>query len=776
MTGKGTRKTIVFATGDSNLAETLSDLLDAEGYCTTAAVNAEKATDLVLELMPAVVLIDLELPDTPGVELVKRIRELSEDAKCIVVAGDGGDDSAFEAINQGACGCVRKRSCREQLMPVLRRAVHERRVMLTLRDFESRFQQAVNRSPNPIFAVDAEHRIQFWNRSCERFLQYGQDILGQHYDVLLAEPDNLPFFSQTVARVFQDHSLSDVEIRFRCRDGSIIIASSRLYPLRDLKGRIDRCVFANTDITGRRRAQEELKKSEKKHRLLVERSPFGVVVTDRSGNIVEVNPAACKLAGLPREELIGVSALDFMTTPESRETALQFLEELSLDSRMDETVFVGPDARLFRVNTTVFQKDPFLMYSTVEEITEKQRMEQQLRQSQKMEAIGTLAGGVAHDMNNVLAAIMGLACALEAEMQPGDHKLDDVLEILEACKRGRDLTRNLLGFARRGKHATETFGLNQTVKEVETILRHTLPKKVIIDTRLDEQLFSINGDPNQLNHALMNLCINATEAVSGEGRLSITTENIRDGDSDSAAHREGKFGKRVRLRVSDTGMGMDSHTLEKCFEPFFTTKPKGQGTGLGLSMVYGTVVNHGGTVSVQSEPGRGTTVTIELPANDAAAASERPRRKQALSLSGTGTIMLVDDEAAIRSAGKKLLSKLGYTVLLAEDGERALETYRQNKDEISLVMLDLIMPRMDGVEALTKLRQINPEVRVLLMSGFPGGEAAQEVSAMGASGFLQKPFELQDLAEQVARALDDKGRQPRRTAVKRGELDQHSIH
>ncbi len=388
------------------------------------------------------------------------------------------------------------------------------------------------------------------------------------------------------------------------------------------------------------------------------------------------------------------------------------------------------------------------------DITERKRIEAESQHLQKMEAIGTLAGGMAHDMNNVMAVIMGLASLLELEMAPDDPKLEDIKAMLEACRRGRNLTQDLLGFARKGKYRRERISLNQEVIDICGLLSRTIPKTIVIDTQLCETLSDARGDPDQISHAVMNICINAVDAMSGHGTLTLATENSVVCESEAVARLELKPGKHVCLRVTDTGRGMDPDILARCFEPFFTTKPKGTGTGLGLSMVYGTIANHGGVVTVKSEPGHGTTVTICIPAfEEADLAPDRDEKVTASLATGTGTILLVDDEASIQSMGQRLLESLGFTVLLAGDGKEALEVYRERRDEITLVVLDLIMPVMDGAETFRRLVEMNPEVKVLLSSGYSRQEKADEIMSLGSKGFTQKPFELHELSQAVAKAL-----------------------
>ena len=372
---------------------------------------------------------------------------------------------------------------------------------------------------------------------------------------------------------------------------------------------------------------------------------------------------------------------------------------------------------------------------------EQTRLEQQLRQSQKMEAIGTLAGGLAHDMNNVLSAIMGAASLLKHDLDAGDARQQEVSDILDAGKRGRKLMRNLLGFARKGKYRKERVYLWQVASDIAEMLQRTVDKQIEIRTDLDPDAPSVAGDPDQLHHALMNICLNAVDAMPAGGTLTVSLDSLGEAPADPGQPAY------VRMTVEDTGQGMEPETLAHAFEPFFTTKPKGLGTGLGLSMVYGTVENHGGAVELQSEPGQGTSVTVLLPAlaQEELDAPEETVETEAFQSVGEG-VLLVDDEELIRRVGERLLRKLGYKVAVAVDGRQAVELLREHAADFQLVILDLVMPGLDGEETFHQLRETDPLIPIILSSGYSRDEKVKRLLMAGANGFLQKPFELKHLA------------------------------
>ncbi|MBN2525831.1 MAG: response regulator [Deltaproteobacteria bacterium] len=384
-------------------------------------------------------------------------------------------------------------------------------------------------------------------------------------------------------------------------------------------------------------------------------------------------------------------------------------------------------------------------------------VEQQLRQSHKMEALGRLAGGVAHDMNNTLGAIMGFASVLHAETDPDSPALEDLEQILKACRKGKNLMLNLLGFARRGKYRRENFSIANIVNDAIDLLSHSIPKKIAITQKMGDREFEVYGDPTQLHHALMNICINAVDSMGDSGHLGIHVGKmtISDGhmiDGELAELEEGDY---VKIVVTDTGRGMEPEVINMAFEPFFTTKPLGEGSGLGLPMVYGTVKNHGGAVILESTPGVGTSVSLLLPlskyiSQETSVSIERKNPSN----TPTPTVLLVDDEEMIRMAGKRILEKMGYRVLLASDGLEGIRVFSEHKEKLSVVILDMMMPVMDGEETFLRLREISSDVPVLLSSGYSKEEKAEQLLTQGADAFIQKPFDMKNLKDSLQRLIE----------------------
>ncbi len=388
----------------------------------------------------------------------------------------------------------------------------------------------------------------------------------------------------------------------------------------------------------------------------------------------------------------------------------------------------------------------------VRDISERKQLEERFLQAQKMESIGLLAGGIAHDFNNILGGILGYASWLKTNIN-GDHPFFRPIDTIEkSANRAAELTAQLLAFARGGKYDIRPSSLNSVISESLKILAGTLDKSIVIETRLDDALPTVEIDVGQIQQVLMNLCVNARDAMPNGGRLTIQSSLAELSASDARIQPEAKSGWFAVLTVSDTGSGMGDEVKKRIFEPFFTTKEKGKGTGLGLAMVYGVVKNHGGFINVYSEAGQGSTFKIYLPLSGKPEVQESVP-EQELS-GGSETILIIDDEEAIRQVASDILEGCGYRVRLAVDGQEGVALFRKEKRHIDMVLLDMVMPRQGGRETFLELKRIDPKVRVLFSTGYSQNEKVNEILALGVRGFIQKPYQVKDLLAKVRDILD----------------------
>ncbi len=410
------------------------------------------------------------------------------------------------------------------------------------------------------------------------------------------------------------------------------------------------------------------------------------------------------------------------------------------------------------LRTIVFDGRPAVM-RVARDMTERKRaeeektsLEDQLRQAQKMEAIGTLAGGVAHDFNNLLTVILCHVHLMKMRTKPGEELYQDVATIETVVHRANSLTEQLLGFARRGKYQNTVVDVRSTIREVMGFLSRTLDKKIVLREECTTEEAVVLGDPGQLHQVILNLSVNARDAMPEGGALTFRTEVVEASDAIRKRVPGAVAERYVVVSVSDTGSGISEEVRGRIFEPFFTTKEPGKGTGMGLAMVYGIMQNHSGFVEVGTAVGQGTTFTLYLPQAKQAVLTQEPAREEA-PVRGSGKVLLVDDEELVRNVAARLLKHLGYEVEMASDGQDAADYYREHWREITLVILDMIMPRMNGRECFHALQAINPEVKAILITGYDKNHGAQGILDEGVQGFVQKPFELNQFSKAIDQAI-----------------------
>jgi nitrogen-specific signal transduction histidine kinase/ActR/RegA family two-component response regulator len=389
----------------------------------------------------------------------------------------------------------------------------------------------------------------------------------------------------------------------------------------------------------------------------------------------------------------------------------------------------------------------------IRDVTDQKNLQKQLLQAQKMESIGTLAGGIAHDFNNLLQIVVGYSDMLLFKKKPSHPECEGLHAIRQAARDGSELTKRILAFSRKLEPDSRPINLNNEINRIQKMLKRTIPKMIRIELHLAEDLMTVNADPSQMEQIILNLAVNAQHAMPDGGLLNIETANVTLDKDYSRTHLDVHPGNYVLLTVSDTGHGIDKEAMEHIFEPFYTTKEPGVGTGLGLAMVFGIVKSHKGHISCRSAPGTGTTFKIYLPAIVQEIEQDISRSRQ-MPAFGTETILLVDDDNRIRNVAQEMIEMGGYKVIAASSGEEALETYAARRDEVSLVVLDLIMPGIGGKKCLEELLRIDPDLRVLFASGYSSNGLTVGKTGTGARGFVRKPYDAKDILTAIRRVLD----------------------
>ncbi len=538
--------------------------------------------------------------------------------------------------------------------------------------------------------------------------------------------------------------------------------------IRGKKGKPIRMMGTYTDITERKKVEEALRESEKKYKTLYDSSRDAIMIIAPKKRFLSGNPAAVRLFGCKDEtEFITKSPVDL--SPEyqpdgtlSTEKAQQMMAIVTeKGSHFDEWTHKRVNGEEFHATVLLTKMELHgeeVFQATVRDITdrknaeeERKKLEEQLFQSQKMESIGRLAGGIAHDFNNILVSIMGYAELLKikfGDTSTSEGHAADI--ILKSAERASDLTGQLLGFARGGKYNPAPLIVNDIIEEAIHVSEKIFEKNIKVKFDFEKKINTIEADKNQLDQVLTNIIINAKDAMPNGGELIFKTENVYLDEEYTGKFQELRPGNYVKILVTDTGMGMPKSIKDRIFEPFFTTKGTGRGTGLGLATVYGIIKNHNGHITCTSEPGEGTTFTIYLPASEKEIIMETGETKV---IKGEGTILLVDDEEQVRRVAKEQLEYLGYKVIIANDGIEAVDIYKKGKEKIDLVLLDMVMPDMSGKETFQALKNIGPNVKIILISGFSQNGKATEILEGGALEFIQKPFKLYDLSKAISEVL-----------------------
>ena len=499
-----------------------------------------------------------------------------------------------------------------------------------------------------------------------------------------------------------------------------------------------------------------LRASETRLRRLAEAGIIGITVADDSGNIVEANDAFLAMVGYSRDDLeAGNINSHRMTPPEWRHVSIAIREQMQAHgfARPCEMEYERKCGIRVPVLVGVARLDGSAHIAITLELSERKRIEEQFRQAQKMEAVGRLAGGIAHDFNNVLSVILSYADMIGGDLKPDDPILADIDEIRTAALRATDLTRQLLAFSRQQVLEAKVLDLSQSVAGMEKMLRRLLGADVELTVLAASRLWNVKADPGQIEQIIMNLAVNARDAMPQGGKLTIETENV-DLDADYArTHHDVRPGPYVMLAVTDTGTGIDKETLSRIFEPFFTTKEKGKGTGLGLATVFGIVKQSGGHIWVYSEPGKGTTFKVYFPRVSAAAAVRSSPPPSPEPIRGSETILLVEDDDQVRTLARNILRRNGYVVLEASNGGEGLLLCERHGSKIHLLVTDVVLPLMSGRQLAERLAPIRPEMKVLFMSGYTDDAILQHGILDSGVAYLQKPLTPASLTRKVREVL-----------------------
>ncbi len=717
-----------------------------------------------------IILADYRLPNWTGIDVLNFARELGLDIPFILVTGTLGEELAVECIKRGINDYVLKHQL-ARLGLAIRRTLEEKalregqaRAQKALYESEVHYRSLVENAPEAIVVLDAE-KLAFVDANHRAEVLFGlsrADLLRCAPVKLSPEkqPDGRSSFE--AAHAYTQRALKGETLHFEWIHRNAIgedipcevfLSSIPLGSRNLVRGSI-------VDITERKRAEAALRDSEARYRSLFESAMYGVYRTTLEGEILDVNPALVSMLGYDSvEEVLSLGHTEnFYRDPvERHRLAGQLMRDGKVDAVAD---WVRKDGCSIKVRIAAHRVQESKSgvernQIVVEDVTERMALEKQLRQAQKFEAFGQLAGGIAHDFNNMIGAILGWA-ELGLDETPAETTLHTRFDKIRLqAERAASLTRQLLAFARRQALEPRHINLNQAVTETLSLLEKVIGSNIEIQRNLASDLASVRADPAQIEQVLMNLCLNARDAMPAGGILRIETRNVTFDAQFCRQNPHVHPGPQILLSVSDNGQGMDSATLDRIFEPFFTTKGPSKGTGLGLATVYGVTKQHGGVVFVDSELGKGTCFRVYLPAAQGAAEISKKPEVSAAVRGGMETILVAEDHEGLRQLALETLSSLGYTVLLVADGEAAVALYAERVHSIDLVVLDVMLPKLTGPDAYTRMRAHSGGPPVIFVTGYSADAEFEQKIQANAFNVLHKPFSPRELARKVREMLDE---------------------
>ncbi|BBD61005.1 two-component hybrid sensor and regulator [Nostoc sp. HK-01] len=699
-------------------------------------------------------LLDLSLPDSQGIDTFVKATSQAKATPIIVLTGLDDETLALRAMQEGAQDyLVKGKVTGDLLVRSMRYAIERQRIEHALRQSEERFRVALKNSPIFVFNQDRELRYTWVYNSISGWTT--QDMLGKHDSELLPDED-----AQNLTTI--KNSVLTTGIGTRAEVALTTPQGVRYYdltvePLQNESQDIVGITCASIDISENKQAEAKIREQA----ALLDITTDAICVRDLENKILFWNKGAENLYGWQASEAWGKNVSELLfdeSCPEFEAAWLNVISkgkwqgELTKRTKTGKEVLVASRWSLVRDS----HAKPQSILTVDTDITEKQHLEAQLFRAQRMESIGTLASGIAHDLNNILTPILAGAQLLPLKFPDADERTQHLLEILEInAKRGADLVKQVLSFARGVEGHRINLQPRHLIVEVSKILKETIPKSVEVRLDLSPELWIVSGDSTQLHQVLMNLCVNARDAMPDGGTLTITAENLLIDENYARMNLDAKVGPYIVISVCDTGIGIPEEILDRIFEPFFTTKAVGQGTGLGLSTVLGILKSHGGFVSVESQVANGTCFRVYLPA---VGEQETFYQEEVTLQVGHGElILIVDDEPSIQEITRTSLETHDYKTLIASDGIEAIAQYAKNADKISVVLMDIMLPSLDGVTAIRTLQKINPKVKVIATSGLMPKDKLAEIMKMGVNKFLSKPYTVNELLLSLQEIISEVG-------------------
>ncbi|WP_447983526.1 response regulator [Nitrospira sp. Nam74] len=705
------------------------------------------------------ILSDVSLPTFNGMEALAIVRNTCPQIPFIFVTGTVGEERAIETLKSGARDYVLKQRL-SRLVPSVRRALYEaeernkrKRTEDILREREQLFRLIMENTTDLIAVLDVTGKRVYNNRAYQTLLGTDESLRGTDAFREI-HPDDQAAIRALFFEIVRTGIGKRAEYRLVLPDGRVRLIESQGNVIRDVTGAVVNVVMVSRDSTERKQSEEALRRSEHWLRTILDSEPACVMIVDRSGLIEEINPAGLTMVGAESEaEAIGHPLMPFIHAEERDTFSNKHRDALTGTSQTFPCRIVTPQGAIRWIEAYVVpfgedRREAMSVLIVARDVTESRKMEAQLQQALKMEAVGRLAGGVAHDFNNMLTGISGHGDLLLRQL-PADSPLRrHAEEIKQSCKRCAALTSQLLAFSRNQVLQPKVLDITRALSGMDNMLRPLIGDDVILRMQIDPAPTYARVDPSQLEQIVLNLSINARDAMPGGGVLTIQTDVVVL-DQSAVAHRGIYPGVYLCLSVQDTGTGMDEQTITRIFEPFFTTKELGKGTGLGLSTVYGIVQQSGGCIEVDSVIGKGSTFRLFFPTMDASGRLLSTSNRTPLTTLVPQTILVVEDDRVVRGIIYEVLNLGGYRVLEATHGEEAMACCHQHDGPIDLLLTDVVMPHLGGRQLAEQLRGRYPKMKVLFMSGYIDDASLREVLSRDGMAFLAKPFTPESLEQKV---------------------------
>jgi len=740
------------------------ELLEAhllpQGYEILKAENGEEALEKLSAHDIDLVLLDIMMPGMNGFEVLEKLRADKRTGliPVLMITVLKETEDRIRALEAGCDDFISKPFDRHELLARVKSLLKIKYLHDEADEAREYADSIVNTVRDPLIALDHDLRVVTASRSFyEVFKVNPKETIGQLIYDLGNKQWNIPKLRELLETILPYKTSFDnyeVEHAFSTIGRRIMLLNAR--QIQRVWGKKLIILLSIEDITERRRLENLLAESEEQYRRIFETANDGIVLLEKSrGHITHANPAAEKMLGYSEKDCIGKNLQDIGVSLDLSDFAaiMLDLEKSSIVNYTDVPIKTRSGQEIV---TDIYMVDRAkLAQCNIRNVTERKKLEEQLRQSQKMEAVGLLAGGIAHDFNNILSAIVGYAYLLQTKMRGDDPLRENVDQILVSTDRAAEVTHSLLAFSRKQILNPKPVNLNSMMERFVKLLSRLLGEDIEIRTHFTGKDVISMADTGQIEQVLLNLATNARDAMPRGGQLTLETELVELDDAFIQLHGYGEAGMFAVIAVSDTGIGIGKNIITQIFEPFFTTKEVGKGTGLGLAIVYGIIKQHNGYVTVYSEPEKGTTFRIYLPAIKVAEEAIVKTASLPLPAHGNETILVAEDDSTLRKLFSSVLQAYDYTVILAEDGEDAIRMFMENKDTIHLVMLDMIMPKKSGKEAYDQIIKVNPHMKVLFTSGYTADKIDKDSMLKEGFHFIMKPVSPKDLLRKIREVLDN---------------------